>query len=344
MTPVTSVGSATRREDVTRSSTDALRIVITRPLPAEPIERFKAAGFRNVWINPVDRRMERRELLEAVRGAHGVLVTPADMLVNAEFYDAAGPQLKVVSAYAVGVDNIDVAEAKQRGIVIGHTPHAVTEPTADMAWMLLLAAARRARQGLDIALSGQWTGVKPCDPLGQRIVGKTLLIVGAGRIGHAMARRSIGWGMPVLYNARTRHVEFEQQPINGRRVELDDGLRQADFVSIHCPLTPETRHLINARRLALMKPTAILVNTARGPVVDEAALAEALKSMTILAAGLDVYEREPEIHPDLLTMENVFLMPHWGSTTVEDRQWMTQLAVDNIVHVLRGEPALHAVT
>lgn len=343
MTSSAAAGRAARGLSAARATLETMRIVITRPLPAEPIRRFLAAGFHNVWINPVDQRMERRELLEAVRGAHGVLVTPADMLVNAEFYDAAGPQLKVVSAYAVGVDNIDVAEAKRRGIVVGHTPHAVTEPTADMAWLLLLAAARRARQGLAIALGGEWTGVKPCDPLGQRIVSKTLLIVGAGRIGHAMARRSIGWGMQVLYNARTQHPEFEQQPINGRRVELDDGLGQADFVSIHCPLTPETRHLIDARRLALMKPTAILINTARGPVVDEPALAAAIKAGTILAAGLDVYEREPEIHPDLLTMENVFLMPHWGSTTVEDRQWMTQLAVDNIINVLRGEPALHAV-
>lgn len=344
MTPSAAPGSPARSVGAARTTSDVMRIVITRPLPAQPVERFNAAGFGNIWINPVDQRMERRELLEAVRDAHGVLVTPADMQVNTEFYDAAGPQLKIVSAYAVGVDNIDVAEAKQRGIVVGHTPHAVTEPTADMAWMLLLAAARRARQGLGIALGGEWTGVKPCDPLGQRIVGKTLLIVGAGRIGHATARRSIGWGMQVLYNARSRHPEFEQQPINGRSVELDDGLRQADFVSIHCPLTHETRHLIDARRLALMKSTAILVNTARGPVVDEPALAAALKAGTILAAGLDVYEREPEIHPDLLTMENVFLMPHWGSTTVEDRQWMTQLAVDNIINVLRGEPALHAVT
>jgi glyoxylate reductase len=325
-------------------TTATQRIVITRPLPAEPVSRFAAHGFDDVWINPTDRRMERMDLLRVIRGAHGVLVTPADMQVNAEFFDAAGPQLKVVSAYAVGVDNIDVAEAKRRGVVVGHTPHAVTEPTADMAWMLLLAAARRAREGLDLALRGTWTGVRPCDPLGQRIIGKTLLIVGAGRIGLATARRSIGWEMNVLYNARSQHPEFERQPINARRIELDEGLRQADFVSIHCPLTPQTRHLLDARRLGLMKPTAIVINTARGPVIDEAALVEALMSKRILAAGLDVYEHEPEIHPALLKMENVFLMPHWGSTTVEDRQWMTQLAVDNIVRVLLGEPAVHAVT
>lgn len=315
------------------------RIVITRPLPADPQDMLAAAGFTDVWINPRDQRLERPELLQTVRGASAVLVTPADMLVNAEFFDAAGPALRIVSAYAVGVDNIDVAEATRRGIVVGHTPHAVTEPTADMAWLLILAAARRAREGLDLARSGTWTGVRPFDPFGRRLIGKTLLIIGAGRIGYATARRSIGWNMNVLYNARSRHENFEQSPINARRVELEEGLHLADVVSIHCPLTPETRHLINAERLALMKPTAVLINTARGPIVDEAALASALREKRLFAAGLDVYENEPRIHPDLVGLDNVFLMPHWGSTTDEDRRWMTEMAVNNIVAVLNGQAA-----
>ncbi|MHC4428441.1 MAG: NAD(P)-dependent oxidoreductase, partial [Planctomycetota bacterium] len=223
---------------------DASRIVITRPLPADPAGRFAAAGFRNLWINPADERLSRPALLEAVRGAAAVVATPADVLINEEFFDAAGPQLRIVSNYAVGVDNVDLAAAHRRRIVVGHTPHAVTEPTADAAWLLLLAAARRAREGLAIATSGQWPGVRPLDPPGKRVVGKTLLIVGAGRIGHAMARLAVGWEMTILYAARSRHPEFETPPIGARRIELEEGLRVADFVSVHTPLTDETRHLI----------------------------------------------------------------------------------------------------
>ncbi len=270
-------------------------------------------------------------------GARAVLVTPADMRVDREFFDAAGDQLVIVSAYAVGVDNIDVEEAARRGVVIGHTPHAVTEPTADVAWLLLLAAARRAREGLDEIRSGAWSGVKPLDPMGRRIVGQTLFIVGAGRIGYATARRSIGWNMRVLYHARSRHPEYEAPPINARAASLDEGLREADFVSLHTPLTPETHHLIGARELELMKPTAVLVNTARGAVVDEAALAAALERGTIFAAGLDVYEHEPQVHPKLKELENVFLLPHWGTSTQEDREWMMQIAVDNVIAALRGQ-------
>jgi glyoxylate reductase len=322
------------------------RIVITRPLPGRPDERLAQAGLPgpiDLWINPRDEKLERPTLLETVRGAHAVLVTPADMLVNGEFFDAAGPDLVIVSAYAVGVDNIDVAEATRRGILVGHTPDAVTEPTADLTWLLILAAARRAREGLDLVRSGRWTGVRPNDPAGQRLIGKTLLIIGAGRIGLAVARRAAGWRMSLLYHSRSRHEEWDRPPFGARRVSLEDGLRQADIVSLHCPLTPHTRHLINAARLAMMKPTAILVNTSRGPVVDEAALVEALRGGTIAAAGLDVFEQEPLVHPGLLALDNAFLMPHWGSTTSEDRAWMTRIAIDNISAALRGEQPPHAV-
>lgn len=321
----------------------ALKVVITRPLPGEPIEMLRAASDLNldIWINPTDQRLDRAELLGRIPGAHAVLVTPADMLVNGEFFDAAGKQLKIVSAYAVGVDNIDVAEATKRGIIVGHTPGAVTEPTADMAWLLILAAARRGREGLDLVRSGKWTGVRPFDPMGYRLIGKTLHIVGAGRIGLATARRAIGWQMRVLYTARTKHEEFEAAPIHAERVELEDGLKQADIVSLHTPLTDETRHLINRARLRMMKPTAVLVNTARGPVVDEAALIEALREKWIFAAGLDVFENEPSVPPELVALTNAFVMPHWGSATVEDRKWMTQIAVDNIIAALRGQSPPH---
>jgi glyoxylate reductase len=320
-------------------------VVITRPLPGGPLDLLRTASGLdvNVWINPADERLERRRLLDIIRGAHAVIVTPADMLVNAEFFEAAGPQLVIVSAYAVGVDNIDVQEARRRDIVVGHTPGAVTEPTADMAWLLILAATRRAREGLDLVRGGEWSGVRPFDPMGHRLIGKTLHIVGAGRIGLATARRALGWQMRILYTARSRHEEFERPAINGARVELEDGLRQADIISLHTPLTDETRHLINRARLRMMKPTAVLVNTARGPVVDEAALAEALREKWIFAAGLDVFENEPSVHAELLELENAFLMPHWGSATVEDRAWMTKIAVDNVIAALRGEAPPHVV-
>jgi glyoxylate reductase len=318
------------------------RIVITRPIPGPPEDRLRAAGFGNIWVNPVDERLSRPDLLAAVKGAAAVLATPADTLINAEFFDAAGPQLRIVSQYAVGVDNVDLAEAKRRTIVVGHTPNAVTEPTADIAWLLLLGAAKRAYEGQTLARSGEWKGVAPHQLLGWRVHRKTLLIVGAGRIGLATARRSIGFEMQVLYHARSRHEEFEQQPINARRVGLEEGLRIADFVSIHTPLTGETRHLMNRERLGLMKPSAILVNTARGAVIDEAALVEALREKRIAAAGLDVYEREPQLAPGLAELPNTFLLPHLGSATLEDRVWMANIAADNIIAHLRGEPVPHA--
>lgn len=314
------------------------RIVITRPLPGDPVGIFSNAGFDDVWVNPQDVGLTRSELLESVKGAHAVIDTPFDTNINAEFFDAAGKQLVIVSNYAVGVDNVDLVEAAKRGIIVGNTPGPVTEPTADAAWMLLLAAARRAREGLDLARSGNWKGVRPFDPPGKRIIGKTLLIIGPGRIGSAVARRAIGWDMQILYYARSQHANIESSPINAKRVTLEDGLKQADFVSIHCPATDETKHLINAERLAMMKNTAVLINTARGSVVDENALVKALQSKTIFAAGLDVFENEPVIHPGLVEADNAFLYPHWGSSTDEDRNWMTQIATDNVIAALTGKP------
>lgn len=319
------------------------RIVITRPLPGDPVGTLNRAGFTNIWINPRDERLTRAELLKAVRGAVAVLATPADTLINAEFFDAAGPQLKIVSNYAVGVDNTDLKEAASRGIIVGHTPHAVTEPTADIAWLLLLGAAKRASEGERLVRSGSWKGVGPNELLGTRVIGKTLLIVGAGRIGLATARRSIGWNMKVLYFARNPHPEFEKPPINATRVALEGGLREADFISIHTPLNESTRHLINGERLALMKSSAILINTSRGGVIDEQALVNALRERRIAAAGLDVYEHEPQLAPGLADLSNTFLLPHLGSATVEDRTWMMEIAVNNIIAALRGQPVPHVV-
>jgi len=318
------------------------RIVITRPLPGDPVAMLRASGFQNVVANEVDAAWTAEELRAAIAGAHAIITTPVDRVDGAAL-DAAGRQLVIVSNYAVGVDNIDVAACRARGVIVGHTPNAVTEPTADIAWLLLLGAARRAWEGIDLIRGGEWTGVAPLQLLGTRILGKTLFIVGAGRIGLATARRSIGWNMNVIYHARSRHPEFEAAPIGAKRVSLDEGLAIADFVSIHTPLTAETRHLFNADRLSRMKPGAMLVNTARGAVIDEAALVEALRERRLAAAGLDVYEREPRLHPGLADLPNVFLLPHLGSATREDREWMMRLAVENAIAALRGHRPAHVI-
>lgn len=325
--------------------TDPERVVITRRLPGDPVGRLRdALGERlgPVFANPDDVALERQALLEAIRGAAAVLSTPGDR-IDAAFFDAAGPALRIVSNFAVGVDNVDLDEAARRGVRVGHTPGAVTEPTADVAWLLLLGAARRATEGIELVRSGSWNGLGVHDLLGTRLVDRTLLIVGAGRIGLAVARRALGWRMQLLYVARSEHPEFEAAPYDAERVSLEDGLRRADVVSVHTPLTDETRHLIGAHELAAMRSHAVLVNTARGPVVDEAALVDALERRAIAAAGLDVYEREPALHPGLAALPNAFLLPHLGSATVEDRHWMMEIAVDNAVAVLRGDEPLHAV-
>lgn len=287
-----------------------------------------------------DDRMTRDDLLRFVRDA-SVLITWVSERVDAELLDAAGPQLKAVCNFAVGLDNIDLAACRSRGVIVTNTPHAVTEGTADMAWALLLAVARRVVEADRFARSPEYPRRGPLGPpefTGADLTGRTLLIVGAGRIGFAVAVRSIGWGMRVLYVARSRHWEFELAPLAARRVELHEGLREADVVSIHTPLTPETRRLIDARALSLMKPTAILVNTARGPIVDEAALAAALKERRIFGAGLDVFEDEPRVHPGLIALDNCVLSPHIGSASAKYRALMTEMACANAHAVLEGRP------
>jgi glyoxylate reductase len=324
---------------------EAARVVITRLLPGDPESRLRAACADrelDVVRHDRDQALARDVLLERIRGAAAVVTTPGDR-VDTAFFEAAGPALRIVSNLAVGVDNIDLDEAARRGVRVGHTPGAVTEPTADIAWLLLLGAARRATEGVRLVRSGAWRGLGVNELLGARLVGKNLLIVGAGRIGLAVARRSLGWQMRVRYVARKVHPEFEAPPLEARRVELEAGLHEADIVSIHTPLTAETHHLIGAPQLAAMRPGAVLVNTARGPVVDEAALVAALRERRIAAAGLDVYEHEPRLADGLAELDNAFLLPHLGSATVDDRLWMMEIAIDNAAAVLRGEEPPHAV-
>jgi glyoxylate reductase len=295
-------------------------------------------GGATVRAHEAERAMTREELRAFVRGAT-VLVTWVSERVDAEVLDAAGPGLRAVCNFAVGTDNIDLAACRARGVVVTNTPDAVTEGTADLAWALLLAVARRVVEGDRFARSAEYATRGPLGPaefLGLHLTGRTLAIVGAGRIGYAVAMRSIGWGMRVLYVARGRHWNFELAPLGARRVTLEEALREADVVSLHTPLTPETRHLIHAGNLGLMKADAILLNTARGPIVDEAALAAHLKARRIWGAGLDVFEREPVVHPELLALENCVLTPHVGSGAAKYRGLMTDMVCANARAVLEG--------
>jgi lactate dehydrogenase-like 2-hydroxyacid dehydrogenase len=285
-----------------------------------------------------DAKPTREALLAAVRGAT-VVVTMYTDKVDAEFLDAAGPQLRGVCQCAVGVDNIDRPLCASRGVIVTNTPDAVTEGTADLAWALLLAAARRIPFNDRYARGPAYTThLSMAAHIGLELSGRNLLIVGAGRIGYATALRSLGWGMRLGYVARSTQLDFEAAPLNARRLSLDEGLAWADVVSLHTPLTPDTRHLMNARTLGLMKPDAILINTARGPVVDEAALAAHLAAGKIWGAGLDVYEREPEVHPGLKTLENVVLTPHIGSASRTSRALMVKMVNANVAAILAGSP------
>jgi len=255
--------------------------------------------------------------------------------VDAALLDSA-PRLRVVSNVAVGHDNIDVPACSARGIFATNTPDVLTEATADLAWALILASARRIPEGDRYARSGKWKRWDWTLLRGAEIHGRTLGILGAGRIGQATGHRATGFSMQVLYTSRERKLLFEHTTM-ARRVEFKTLLRESDFLSIHVPLSAKTRHLIGAKELRMMKPGAILINTARGPIVDEAALAKALRSGHLASAGLDVFEREPEIHPELLKLENVVLLPHIGSATDAARRKMLETALRNCVAALKGE-------
>lgn len=314
-------------------------VVVTREVPgAVDIPgaevRLGPAGF-----------LAREQLLEMVRGA-AVIISMFHDRVDAALLDAAGPQLRGVVNFAVGYDNIDVAECRRRGIAVANTPDAVTEGTANMAWALILAVARRVLEGDAYVRSGRFAAEGPLPItafLGMHLTGQNLLIVGAGRIGKATALRGLAFGMRILYTSRTRKVDYELAPLAARRVDLDEGLAMADVVSVHTPLTPQTRHLIDARRLALLKPTAIIVNTARGPVIDEAALVEALRARRIWGAGLDVFEDEPRTHPGLAELDNVVMTPHIGSAERRWREVMTEMVSENARAILEGRTPPNAV-
>ena len=306
------------------------KVLVTREIPEAGLRPLEDYDLTVLSEAPP----ARDELLEAAEGAVGVLSNVTEKM-DAEFMDAAGEGLKVIANMAVGYDNVEVEAARERGIVVTNTPGVLDETTADTAFMLLLAAARRLGESERTLRAGDWEWWGPKLFVGVDVWGKKLGIVGMGRIGQAVARRGRGFGMEILYHNRSRKEDAEKE-LDARRVDLDELLETADFVSVHTPLTDETRHLIGPEELRRMKPTAVLVNTSRGPVVDEGALADALADGRIFAAGLDVYEDEPKVHPKLLDLENAVLAPHIGSGSQETRDGMAVLAAENIVAVLSG--------
>ena len=312
------------------------RVLVTRRLPDGGLDPLVAAGHEIVQ-RADDTPFTKDELCAAVADVDAVLCLLTDK-IDADVLDAGGARLRVVSNVAVGYDNVDVVTASELGVAVCNTPGVLDETTADLAFLLILAACRRSSDAEADLRAGRWTGFRIGDFLGVDVHGATLGIVGYGRIGSAVARRATGFGMEVLHHTRT------DTGITGWVAELDDLLRRCDIVSLHVPLHDATRGLIDARRLALMKPSAVLVNTARGPVVDEEALAVALEEGTIFAAGIDVYEREPEVHPRLLAAPHAVLLPHIGSATEATRRRMAQLASEGAVAVLAGERPPNLVT
>jgi len=310
-------------------------VFVTRVIPDEGLDPVREACEVDLWTEELP--PPRDELLRRVAGKEGLLSLLTDT-VDDDLLDAAGPQLKVVSNFAVGFDNIDVAACTRRGIPAGNTPGVLTETTADLAFTLLMAAARRIPEGVDYVRDGHWKTWGPMLLMGVDIHGATLGIVGFGRIGREMARRGRGFGMRILYHDVNPASPEEEAELGVRRVEMDDLLRESDFITLHVNLTDETHHLIDAAALRSMKPTAVLVNTARGPVVDPDALEHALRTGEIFAAGLDVTEPEPlpADHP-LVALPNCLVLPHVASASGVTRGKMAAMAAANLLAGLRGE-------
>ena len=315
------------------------KIFISNVLPEEAKAAIPAAF--EVEYHPSDVPLAKPQLIDRLKDKDG-LICHIISTIDDEVL-AAAPALKVVSNVAVGFNNIDVAAARKRGIVVTNTPDVLTETTADFAWALLMSTARRVVEADRYARSGQWQAWKWDLLWGRDVFGKTLGVVGFGRIGRAVARRALGFNMRVLYCDTAPCDPAIERELRATRVDMHALLRESDFVSLHTLLLPETRHLIDESALRVMKKTAILINAARGPVVDEAALVRALSEGWIAAAGLDVFEEEPKIHPGLLPLANVVLAPHVASASGETRLAMAMLAVRNCIAVLEGKPPITPV-
>lgn len=312
------------------------KVFVTRLIPAAGLDRIKAACDADIW--PEQLPPPRDVLLARSRGCQGLLTLLTDK-IDAELMDATGPQLQVVSNYAVGFNNIDVAEATRRGIRVGNTPGVLTEATADLAFALLISAARHVVAGHRYVLDGQWKTWEPLGHIGQDLCGKTIGIVGMGRIGYSMAKKCHGgWDMRVLYHDMHRN-EAAERDFKAVQVDFDALLRESDFISVHADLNPTTKGMFNAAAFKKMKPTAVFVNSARGPLHLQADLYTALKTGQIFAAGLDVTDPEPPAMDDpLLSLPNVVIAPHVASATVSSRNGMAEIAADNLLLGLEGKP------
>jgi glyoxylate reductase len=311
-----------------------MKVLVTARMPKEVLALI--GQKHQIESYDADPPMDRQRLLRNIGDKEGLLCTITDR-IDTEVLDRA-PTLKVIANYGVGFEHIDIDGATRRGIPVTNTPGVLTETTADLAWALILATARRIVEGDKRVREGKFQYWAPFPFLGQEVGSKTLGLIGMGRIGKAVARRAAGFSMKVIYHSRTRLEPVAEQELNLSWAPLESLLREADFVSLHVPLTPQTRHLIGSRELGLMKDSAYLINTARGPVIDEAALVKALRQGQIRGAGLDVYENEPQLSPGLADLENVVLLPHVGSATVETRTRMAVMAAENLLAGLRGDP------
>jgi len=310
------------------------KVYITRSMPEITGQLLDAAGI--TWKTfEHDRVIDKQTLLHEAADADAVICMLSDA-VDSEVVAAAAGRCKVFANYAVGYNNIDVATARENGVFVTNTPGVLTDATADLAWALLLDCARRVTEGDKLTRRGEFTGWAPLFMRGVQVSGKTLGLIGAGRIALAVAKRARGFDMKIIYYARADKPDFEAAT-GALRVDLSTLLTQADFVSLHIPLTPDTHYLIDERQIALMKSTAVLINTSRGPVVNEQALVNALNNKRIFAAGFDVYEYEPALTPGLTGLDNAVLAPHVGSATFETRDAMAQLAVKNVIAAINGD-------
>lgn len=314
-----------------------MKVYITYQIPEIAVRLLKE--HFEVEVNR-GKHLSKKELIEKIKDADGVLCL-LNNTIDAEVMDNA-KRIKIFANYAVGFNNIDVLEAKKRGIIVTNTPDVLTDATADLAFTLLLSVARRIVEADKFTREGKFTGWEPNLFLGCDIKGKTLGIIGAGRIGKAFAKRSMGFDMKIIYHNRRRDLEFERD-FNAVYVDKETLIKESDFISLHAPLTDETYHIISEKDFDMMKETAILINTARGPLVDEKALVKALKNRRIFGAGLDVYEFEPQIEEEFKSMDNVILLPHIGSATINTRNEMARLAAENIIRVLKGQKPLTPV-
>ncbi|MEQ8789856.1 MAG: D-glycerate dehydrogenase [Pirellulaceae bacterium] len=318
------------------SDTSQCKVFVTREIPAAGLEKVRAACQCEVWDQPLP--PSREVLLEKIAGCDGVLTLLTEK-VDAEFMDAAGERLKAISNFAVGYNNIDIDEATRRGIRVGNTPGVLTDATADMAFALLISAARRIVEGQDYVRAGRWKTWQPLGHIGVDLVGRTIGIVGMGRIGYSMAQRCHGgWGMQVLYHDKYQN-EHAEENLQAKQVDFETLLAESDFVSVHVDLNESTQGLFDAAAFRKMKDTAVFINSARGPIHVQRDLYEALRDGEIFAAGLDVTDPEPIAMDDpLLTLSNCVIAPHIASGTVSSRNGMAEIAADNLLAGLRGQP------